>query len=80
MVAVGKTYLSLALGARGYKESNRGLLDQALAEARRAVKAFQGTNEPPQSIALAHRFDWDEHQLYDRAGGHNERRMVHTVP
>ncbi|HEV7473816.1 MAG TPA: CFI-box-CTERM domain-containing protein [Pyrinomonadaceae bacterium] len=55
MVAVGRTYLSIALASRGQDEANRGLLDEALTEARQAVKAFQRTNEPPESIALAHR-------------------------
>lgn len=58
MEAVGRTYYSLALASMAYQESRsveiRSLLDKALAEAKRAVRVFQQTSEPTDSVALAH--------------------------
>lgn len=55
MEGVARTYYSLALALNGNQARDRSRLDSALREAKQAIRAFQQTNEPPQSVALAHR-------------------------
>jgi hypothetical protein len=51
--AVGKSYLALSL-ASDYESADRSQLDHALDEARNAVRIFDQTNEPPDSVAVGY--------------------------
>jgi tetratricopeptide (TPR) repeat protein len=55
MEAVALKYRALALGFVGYQAADRMLLDEALIEGRRAVRAFQRTSEPQQNVAGAYK-------------------------
>jgi hypothetical protein len=51
MEFIALKYRALALGFVGYKAGDRRLLDEALAEGRRALTAFQRTSEPKRNVA-----------------------------
>jgi hypothetical protein len=55
MEGVARAYYSLALALNGNQAKDRIRLSKALSEAKEAIRAFQQTNEPPQSVALAYR-------------------------
>ena len=52
--AVALTYRALALGFAGYQDANRMLLDEALIEGRRAVRAFQQTKGQAFDVSRAY--------------------------
>jgi tetratricopeptide (TPR) repeat protein len=58
MEAVTRSYRSLALASIGYEETEsreiRRTLDEALAEAKKAVRVFEQTDEPQESVGRAY--------------------------
>ena len=54
VMARALTYRALALGFAGYKEASRMLLDEALIEGRRAVRAFQQTKGQAFDVSRAY--------------------------
>ena len=53
-VAVALTYRAMALGIVGNQDGNRMLLDEALVEGRRAVRAFEQTKGDPFDVSRAY--------------------------